>query len=247
MHEPIALVGSACRFPGGANSPANLWKLLETPRDLLTKVPPERFPLSSFHHEDGSRAGATDVQGVAHLMDEDPKDFDAAFFNISPTEAEGIDPQQRLLLEVTYEAFESAGYGLEHIRGSSTAVYVGVSGYDFRDIQNRDADTLGRWHSTGTAASILSNRLSYFFDLNGPSMTIDTACSSSLVGLHLAVQAIRNGDSDSAIVAGTNLILDPTHYISGSKLRLFSPDGRCRMWDRAGKGYGRGEGVAVIM
>ncbi|RYO91142.1 hypothetical protein DL766_001734 [Monosporascus sp. MC13-8B] len=247
MREPIALVGSACRFPGRANSPAKLWELLKNPGDLLKTIPRERFAFMSFHHEDGSRAGATDVPGVAYCMDEDPKNFDAGFFNIAPTEAEGIDPQQRLLLEVTYEALEAAGYGLSHIRGSSTAVYVGVSSLDYRDIQNRDPDTLGHWHSTGTALSIISNRLSYFFDLHGPSMTIDAACSSSMVALHLAVQALRNGDCDKAIVAGTNLILDPVHYISGSKLHLFSPTGQSRMWDQSGNGYGRGEGVAALI
>ncbi|CAK4002072.1 polyketide synthase [Lecanosticta acicola] len=245
--QEIAIIGSACRLPGGATSPSKLWQQLIQPQDLLRPVPHDRFALSAYHNNDGTKPGATNVINKAYLLEEDPAEFDASFFSISPAEAEGMDPQQRQLLEVTYEALESAGYGLGKVSGSSTGVYVGSSGADYRDIQNRDLDTLGRWHATGTASSILANRISHFYGLCGPSLTIDTACSSSLVGLHLAVQAIRNGDCEQAMVAGSNLILDPTPYVSGSKLKLFSPDAQCRMWDESGNGYGRGEGVAVVM
>ncbi|EME39480.1 hybrid polyketide synthetase [Dothistroma septosporum NZE10] len=245
--QKIAIIGSACRFPGGATSPSKLWQQLVQPQDLLRPVPRDRFALSTYHNHDGTKPGATNVTNKAYLLDEDPMEFDASFFSISPAEAQGMDPQQRQLLEVTYEALESAGYGLSKVSGSSTGVYVGSSGADYRDIQNRDLDTLGRWHATGTASSILANRISHFYGLCGPSLTLDTACSSSLVGLHLAVQAIRNGDCEQALVAGSNLILDPTPYISGSRLKLFSPDAQCRMWDESGKGYGRGEGVAVVL
>lgn len=245
--EGIAIIGSACRLPGGATSPSKLWQQLIAPQDLLREAPSSRFSLSAFHNEDGTRSGATNVNGKAYLLDQDPAEFDAAFFSLSPAEAEGIDPQQRILLEVTYEALESAGYSLNKISGSSTGVYVGSSGSDYRDIQNRDLERLGRWHATGTASSIIANRISHFYDLRGPCLTIDTACSSSLVGLHLAVQAICGGDCEQAIVAGSNLILDPTPYVSGSKLKLFSPDAQCRMWDSSANGYGRGEGVAVVI
>ena len=240
--EPIAIVGSACRLPGGVDSPSRLWEELVQPRDLQKDVSHTRFPLERFGEGRTSKMPRT-----AYLLDEDPAAFDAPFFAISPAEAEGMDPQQRLLLEVTYEALEAAGYGLQQVRGTAMGVFVGMSSGDFRDIQNRNGDDLGRWHATSTATALLSNRLSYFFDLHGPSLTVDTACSSSLVGLHLAVQALRNGDCDMAVVAGANLLLDPLPFVSSAQLELLSTTGQCRMWDAAGDGYGRGEGVVVMV
>ncbi|PYI09963.1 hybrid PKS-NRPS [Aspergillus sclerotiicarbonarius CBS 121057] len=247
MGEPIAVVGSACRFPGGATSTSKLWQLLRQPTDVLSHFPPDRLNLDRFYHPDGEHHGSTDVQGQSYLLAEDCSLFDAAFFNINPLEADGIDPQQRILLETVYEAVESAGCTLKALQGSSTSVHVGVMNADYWDLQIRDTETLGTHNATGTARSILSNRISYFFDLKGPSMTIDTACSSSLVGLHLAVQGLRNGDATAAIVAGANLILDPAMYIAESSLHMLSPDSRCRMWDKDANGYARGEGFAALL
>ncbi|KAE8133798.1 hypothetical protein BDV38DRAFT_179475 [Aspergillus pseudotamarii] len=247
MKTPIAVVGAACRFPGDVASPSQLWELLSNPKDVLTDVHPERLNLSSFHHHNGEHHGATDVPNKSYMLDSDVHRFDAGFFNISAAEAEAMDPQQRLLLETTYEALEAAGYTLNQMRGSPTSVFIGAMTSDYHDIQARDLDTISRWHATGTSPSILSNRISYFFDLKGPSMTINTACSSSLVALHQAVQSLRNGDCSTAIVGGVNLLLDPEVYISHSNLHMLSPTSRCRMWDRDADGYARGEGCASLV
>nr|AFA26384.1 polyketide synthase A [Aspergillus flavus] len=247
MRMPIAVIGTACRFPGDVASPSQLWDLLSNPKDVLSDLDPKRLNLSSFHHHSGEHHGATDVPNKSYILEEDVHRFDAAFFNISAAEAEAMDPQQRLLLETTYEALEAAGYTLKQMRGSSTSVFIGAMTSDYHDIQARDLDTISRWHATGTSPSILSNRISYFFDLKGPSMTVNTACSSSLVALHQAVQSLRNGDCTAAIVGGVNLLLDPEVYISHSNLHMLSPTSRCRMWDRDADGYARGEGCASIV
>ncbi|KAK5635444.1 hypothetical protein RRF57_011156 [Xylaria bambusicola] len=244
--EPIAIVGTGCRFPGQCDSPSKLWELLRKPRDLLKEIPTERFSMKAFYHPQNHHHGTSNVQH-SYLLDEDLRNFDAQFFGINPVEAHSVDPQQRLLLETVYESLESAGLSVKEMAGSDTAVYVGVMSADFTDMIGRDTDTFPTYFATGTARSILSNRLSYFFDWRGPSMTIDTACSSSLIAMHQAVQTLREGDSSVAVVAGSNLILGPEQYIAESKLQMLSPKGRSRMWDSDVDGYGRGEGVAAIV
>jgi hybrid polyketide synthase/nonribosomal peptide synthetase ACE1 len=154
------------------------------------------------------------------MLQEDIRRFDNAFFGIRAEEAESMDPQQRILLEVVFEGLESAGYSIQQLRGSSTAVYVGQLNGDFYDVVLRDVDSAPRYTATGTARSIMSNRVSYFFDWKGPSITIDTACSSSLVAVHLAVQALRSGQSSVAVAAGVNLLLGPEQFIFESKVGL---------------------------
>ncbi|OJI97248.1 hypothetical protein ASPVEDRAFT_78976 [Aspergillus versicolor CBS 583.65] len=246
MKEPIAVIGSACRLPGQSNTPAKLWELLLHPRDVLKDFD-HRLNLQRFFHENGDTHGSTDVINKSYLLDEDISLFDASFFGISPVEAASMDPQQRLLLETAYEAFEAAGLTLHQIKGSQTGVYVGCMTDDWSAIQRRDMETVTTYAATGTASSIISNRISYAFDLHGPSETIDTACSSSLVALHHAANALHIGDCETALVAGVNLILDPSRYILESKLHMLSPDARCRMWDAAADGYVRGEGAAVLL
>lgn len=167
--EPIAVVGTGCRFPGGASSPSKLWEILEKPRDLLKKVPAERFDVDSFYHPDGSFHGRTNAAN-AYFLDQNIRAFDANFFNIQHHEAEVTDPQHRLLLETVYEALATAGLRVEDLRGSSTAVYCGQMMNDYKDLVNFDQDRLPTYTATGTAASILSNRVSYFFDWRGPSV-----------------------------------------------------------------------------
>lgn len=167
--EPIAVIGSGCRCPGGANTPSKLWELLKSPTDLRKKIPKQRFNADTFYHPDSSRPGATNVQHCYHL-EEDIHKFDSAFFGIQPHEAAAIDPQQRLLLETVYEALSSAGLKIEHLQGSSTAVYVGVMMHDFADLVNLDPNHIPTYAATGTSGSILSNRVSYFFDWHGPSV-----------------------------------------------------------------------------
>ncbi|KAI1505453.1 putative hybrid NRPS/PKS enzyme [Biscogniauxia marginata] len=244
--EPIAIIGTGCRFPGECSSPSRLWDLLREPRDLLKEIPESRFSVDPFYHPDNLHHGTSNVRH-SYLLEEDLRLFDAQFFGIKPIEANSIDPQQRLLLETVYESLEAAGLSVNQLQGSDTATYVGVMSADFTDLIGRDTETFPMYFATGTARSILSNRLSYFFDWHGPSMTIDTACSSSLVALHQAVQTLRSGESSIAVVAGSNLILGPEQYIAESKLQMLSPTGRSRMWDADADGYARGEGVASVV
>ncbi|KAL7945270.1 hypothetical protein V8C42DRAFT_357727 [Trichoderma barbatum] len=243
--EPIAIVGSSCRFPGGATSPSKLWELLETPRDVVQEIPASRFNTNAFYNSDSQHHGSTNVKH-AYLLDEDPRAFDHEFFSINPKEAASMDPQQRMLLESVYEGVESAGYSMQQLRGSSTAVFVGCMSFDYQYTAIRGIDSLPQYNATGTAASILANRVSYFYDWRGPSVTIDTACSSSLVAVHQAVSALRNGEATMAVAAGSNLILGPESFVSETKLNMLSPNGRSFMWDADADGYTRGEGFCTI-
>ncbi|KAF6220917.1 hypothetical protein HO133_002597 [Letharia lupina] len=244
--EPTAVVGSGCRFPGSSSSPSSLWALLKNPRDVSREIPDDRFELQGYYHPDGSHHGTTNVQR-SYTLDEDVRVFDATFFNISPNEADSIDPQQRLLMEVVYEALEAGGHSMEGLRGSDTAVYVGTMSVDYNDILIRDIESMPTYFSTGTSRAILSNRISYFFDWHGPSMTIDTACSSSIVALHQGIRSLRTGESRVAIVGGTELLLGPEQFVGESKMNLLSPTGRSRMWDAGADGYARGDGIAALV
>ncbi|KOS18114.1 Nonribosomal peptide synthetase 14 [Escovopsis weberi] len=246
QQEPIAIVGTGCRFPGGANSPSALWKLLESPHDVGSQIGPDRFEASSFYHPDGSHHGTSNVLR-SYLLEEDVRAFDAAFFNLSPHEADSMDPQQRLLLEVVYEALEAGGHAVEALRGSDTAVFVGTMTADYHDTLTRDLDAMPAYFATGTNRAVISNRVSYFFDWRGPSMTIDTACSSSLVAVHQAVRALRAGEARAALACGTHVLLNPDMFIGESSLRMLSPAGRCAMWSADADGYARGEGVAAVV
>lgn len=244
--EPIVVVGAGCRFPGGINSPSKLWDTICSQRDILSTIPSSRFNPKGFYHSNGERHGSTNVS-KAYLLEGDISAFDATFFGINPREAEAIDPQHRMLLETVYEAMEDAGLTISNMKGSDTAVYVGLMTGDYHELQIRDPESMPMYMATGTARSILSNRLSYFFDWKGPSMTIDTACSSSLVALHHAVQSLRAGECQVAVAAGANLILGPEMMIAEANLHMLSPTGRSRMWDAAADGYARGEGFSAVM
>ncbi|KAL0936841.1 hybrid pks-nrps [Colletotrichum truncatum] len=244
--EPIAIIGLANRFPGGASTPAKLWEVLNSRRDLSREPDADRLNLQKFYNTNGEHHGSSNVT-KSYFLEEDPRVFDTTFFNISPLEAEAMDPQQRLLLETVYEATESAGLALENFQGSRCSVFVGVMTGDYETIQYRDTEALSHYTASGTSRAILANRISYFFDLAGSSICLDTACSSSLVAMHLAVQDLRSGTAETAIVAGTNLIFGPDMYISESKLRMLSPTGKCQMWDALADGYARGEGVAALL
>ena len=243
---PIAIIGSGCRFPGNSNTPSELWNLVRDPKDLLASNLDDRFSTDGFYHKDELYHGHSNTRR-AYLLAESPRRFDARFFELNPSEANVLDPQIRLLLETVYEALEAAGQSIECLQGSNTAMYAGTMLSEYERSMLRDEDSLGMYHGTGTARSLVSNRVSYFFDWHGPSMTIDTACSSSLIAVNQAVQQLRTGQSRVAVAAGANLILDPQSFISFSKLRMLSPDGRSRMWDADANGYGRGEGIAAVV
>lgn len=173
--------------------------------------------------------------------------FDSAFFSIPPTEAKSMDPQQRLLMECVYEAMENGGFSLESFAGSDTSCYVGSFSHDYYEMIDRDPETAPIYSVTGNGTSILSNRISYIYDLKGPSLTLDTACSSSLVALHLACQSLRIGESRCSIVGATNVILNPDIAVGMSKVHFFSPDSRCWTFDERANGYARGEGIATLI
>ncbi|KAH8820161.1 putative polyketide synthase [Xylogone sp. PMI_703] len=245
-NEPIAIVGSACRFAGDASSPSKLWDILRDPTALAQEIADSRFSSKGFYHPDSSYHGHSNVTR-AYLINEDLGNFDAEFFGIKSVEAKAMDPQQRFLMEVVYEGLESAGMPIAHLRGSDAAVYVGVMFNDYGTMLLRDYQDVPTYYATGTGQSILSNRISYFFDWHGASITVDTACSSSLVALHMAIQALRAGDSRMALACGSNLIIGPENFIIESKLKMLSPDGLSRMWDQDANGYARGDGVAAIV
>ncbi|KAL6702429.1 hypothetical protein ACN47E_001870 [Coniothyrium glycines] len=250
LDNAIAIIGSGCRFPGHAHTPSKLWELLATPRDVSSPLPTSRFNSAGFYHKDGAHHGHTNVKDLrGYFLAEEgvERKFDAKFFSINNAEANVLDPQMRLLLEVTYEALERAGVKIESLQGTDTGCYVGLMSGEYESAMLKDPETIGMYHATGTARSFMSNRLSYFFDWHGPSMTIDTACSSSLVAVHQAVNLLRSRQSKVAIAAGSNMIMDPTNYISESKLQMLSPDGQSRMWDANGNGYARGEGVCTLV
>lgn len=242
--EPIAIVGSACRFPGDATSPSKLWDLLKDPHDLSQEV--KRFNAKGFYHENGHYHGATNAI-AGYTLEDDPMQFDPQFFSIQPGEAESMDPQHRLLLETTYEGLESAGIPVETLRGSDTSAFIGVMSADYTTMVFFDSECTPTYSATGTSRAILSNRLSHTFDWHGASMTIDTACSSSLVAIHLAVRELRSNSSRVAVAGGTNLMLSADPFISETNLDMLSPDGRCHMWDARANGYARGEGIAVVV
>ncbi|TVY48035.1 Polyketide synthase-nonribosomal peptide synthetase [Lachnellula occidentalis] len=267
--EPVAIIGSACHFAGGVNSPSKLWDLLQNPRDVRSEIPDSRFSAKGFYHSNHAHHGHSNVMhsyivslanrhiifllsGVEKVakeqqIEEDISAFDADFFSINLVETGAMDPQQRMLMETVYEAIEAAGMTIEGLKNSDTGVFVGAMSADYEAIQLRDIDAIPTYFATGTARSILSNRISYFFDWHGPCMTIDTACSSSLVAVDQAVKALRSGESRMAVACGSNLILGPESYIMESKLKMLSPDGLGRMWDKAANGYARGDGVATIV
>ncbi|PSN60679.1 polyketide synthase [Corynespora cassiicola Philippines] len=227
-HEPVAIIGMSCRFSGMADTPD---EMLITDSNLIPS---------------GTRKANSIDPGV-HLLSQDPAAFDNDFFNISGLEAKAMDPQQRLMLEVAYETFENAGISLEKLEKSETAVYCASSYQDYDQILGRDPEVSASYRFTGTGASLLANRLSYFFDLRGPSITIDTACSSTLVALHEACRAIRIGDASQAFVGGANLILDPDKLMVQSSMQFLSQSGRCFSFDSRASGYGRGEGIVGIL
>jgi acyl transferase domain-containing protein len=243
--EPLAIVGMALRFPGGATTPEAYWDLLAAGGDAITEVPPDRWDAARYYERDGRSAGTMRtrwggfVDGIAG--------FDADFFGISPKEAESMDPQQRLLLELAWEALDDAGSSRARISGTATGVFVGVMNNNEYAARRGGLADIVAHTSTGEATSVAAGRVSFVFGLHGPAIAVDTACSSSLVALHLAAQSIRSGECEAALVAGVNVIAHPATTIAFSKTRMLSPTGRCRTFDAAADGYVRGEGACVLV
>ncbi|KAI2885910.1 hypothetical protein CBS11852_8117 [Aspergillus niger] len=243
---PMAIIGMACRFSGGATSPEKLWDMIVQRRSGWSEIPTSRFNANGLYHPNGERVGTTHVKG-GHFLEDDIACFDAAFFGMASETASAMDPQYRMELEVVYEALESAGIPMESIKGTNTSVYGGVMFRDYHDTHSRDLDTLPRYFMTGNAATMASNRISHFYDLRGPSMTVDTGCSTSLTALHLACQNLRSGESNMSIVTGASLMINPDVFLSMSNIGFLSPDGISYAFDSRANGYGRGEGVGALL
>lgn len=235
----------AFRFPGDLVDEQGFWQALIEGRDLVTQIDPERWASERLQHSKPSEPGRskTFAAGVLSRIDE----FDAGFFGISPREAAWLDPQQRMLLELAWESMENAGLVPSAIAGSDCAVYVGISGLDYGMHAMDDLASITAHSMTGNTFSIAANRLSYVFDLHGPSIAVDTACSSSLVALHQACNSLRTGESSMALVGGVNLLLHPYPFIGFTKASMLSATGRCRAFDASASGYVRGEGGAVLL
>ncbi|OQE44094.1 hypothetical protein PENCOP_c002G01853 [Penicillium coprophilum] len=245
--QPIAIIGYACRLPGQVTSPGDLWELCTRARSGWSPIPKDRFSVEALQHPNPSKVGCFNPKG-GYFLDEDIARFDAPFFNITVQEATSMDPQQRLLLECTYEALESAGIPKENLARRNVGVFVGGNFSDYELHNVRDIETIPMYQATACAASLQSNRISYFFDLRGPSITMDTACSSSLVALHYAVQSLRNGESTEALIAGCHLNLVPDIWVSMSMSQLFNDEGKTFSFDeRATSGFARGEGCGVVV
>ncbi|WP_406192876.1 amino acid adenylation domain-containing protein [Streptomyces griseus] len=246
LRNKVAIIGMGCRLPGGASDHRTYWRNLMAGKDCITLTPPDRYDVrtlgSRFRDKPGRLVGGRG--GYIDGFDE----FDPAFFGISPREADHMDPQQRKLLEVAWEALEDGGQRPADLAGGNVAVYVGAFTLDYKILQFADLGftSLAAHTATGTMMTMVSNRISYCFDFRGPSLSIDTACSSSLVAVHLACQALNNGESDLALAGGTLLHMAPQYTVAETKGGFLSPEGRSRTFDAAADGYVRAEGVGLV-
>jgi 3-oxoacyl-[acyl-carrier-protein] synthase II len=242
-HEPIAIVGMACQFPG-ANNPEEFWQLLQEGKDAITSVPDDRW-----NEQDGDLGNTPEkiytTHGgfVPHL-----KEFDPSFFRIAPKEAVSIDPQQRLLLEVSWSALENAAISADRVQGSQTGVFIGIAAVDYwHQLLSRQNAEIDAYLTTGNTHSLASGRISHFFNFTGSSISLDTACSSSLVAVHLAIKSLRDRECNMALAGGVNRLISPKISLNFAQAKMLSPDGRCKTFDESANGFVRSEGCGIVV
>ena len=243
-NDSIAIISTACRFPG-ASTPHEYWNLLTSGDTAISEVPPDRWIHAPLHSEDPNLPGKTYVKSAGFI--ENIFEFDPLFFRISNTEAKYMDPQQRLMLEVAWEAFENAAIIPSSLAGSSTGVFIAANSFEYGAISTQHLEKVNFYSGTGTTLSVIANRLSYIFDLAGPSLVVDTACSASLVAVHLACQSLLSGECNLAITGGVTAMLSPVPFVGFSKANVLSAKGFCKSFDAGADGFTRGEGCGVVL
>jgi acyl transferase domain-containing protein len=245
LHQPIAIIGAGCRYPGSIESPEELWRVVRDGIDAVTEVPADRWDVDAYYDPDPKAPGKMTTRRGGFLSQVDR--FDPQFFGISPREATTMDPQQRLLLETSYEALESAGVAADQLAGSRTGVFVGITLSEYAQLLRLDGlENNDVYSATGTVPNAAAGRISFTFGFQGPCISVDTACSSSLVAVHMACQSLRTGESNLALAGGVNVVLSPDAMVMYSKWGMMAPDGACKTFDAAADGFVRAEGCAVI-
>ncbi|UKZ52827.1 Type I Iterative PKS [Trichoderma virens] len=244
--EPLAIIGMACRFPQEGDNNENFWKMLMSGKSAMTPFPQNRFNMDGHYHPDVEHGGTFHVKG-GHFMAGDPVEFDNQFFSIPKSEVMSLDPQQRLLMENVYQALENAGIPLDRAIGSNTSVFSSGFNHDYLQLLNSDPELKLKYKPMGTSNSILSGRISWFFDFKGPSLTVDTACSSSMVAFHLGAQSLRDNESEMSVICGVNVFTYPTDWFGMDHHGFLAGDGKSYSFDHRAGGYSRGEGVATVL